>query len=169
MFGIINGCCIRDDHRVQDLNTRISDRNIPSNALPPQYSIRPVSTKYSKLSILDQRKPSTVPANNCTSFNVETTFNPGNGKAPWNGYASKIHTESVLRNQFFALQGGDQGVYVPSSTSDLYKVEVTSKPMNQPFPGLFEESIFEPFNPNPDNLGSQLFQNATRTQLNDLK
>ena len=125
MFGVINGCCRQNDSRVQDLNSRISNRNIPSAPLPPQFSIRPTSTKYATMPILDQRKKASVPANNCQSFSVDTTFNPGNAQAPWTGFASNIHTESVLRNQFFALQKGDQGVYVPSSNSDLYKVEVT--------------------------------------------
>ena len=168
MFGVIKGCCIKDDHRVENLNKRISDRNIPSAELPPSYSIRPVSTKYATMPILDQRKQATIPANNCQSFSVGTTFNPGNAQAPWVGYASKVHTESALRNQFFALQSADQGVYVPSSNSDLYKVEVSSRPMNQPFPGLFKTQSFEPFDPNPDNLGNQLFQNSTRAQRNDI-
>jgi len=167
MYGVIDGCCREDDHRVQDLNTRIANRNIPSSPLPPQYSIRPTSTKYATMPILDQRKVATVPANNCQSFSVDTTFNPGTAQAPWTGFASNIHTESVLRNQFFSLQRGDQGVYIPSSNSDLYKVEVSSKPMNQPFPGLFESTQFEPFNPNKEDVGKQLFQNSTRTQLND--
>lgn len=167
MFGVIKGCCRRDDHRVQDLNSRIAKRNIPSSALPPQYSIRPVSTKYATMPILDQRKTSSVPANNCQSFSVDSTFNPGNAQAPWTGFASHIHTESVLRNQFFALQHGDQGVYVPSSNSDLYKVEVSSRPMNQPFPGLFETPQFEPFNPNVEDQAKQIFQNSTRTQRNE--
>lgn len=168
MYGVIDGCCRQDDHRVQDLNTRISNRNIPSSALPPQFSIRPVATKYSTMPIVDQRKASSVPANNCSSFNVGTTFNPGTAQAPWTGFASNIHTESVLRNQFFALQRGDQGVYVPSSNSDLYKVEVTSKPMKQQFPGLFEKQTFAAFNPNPDNLGNQMFENSTRVQMKDV-
>ena len=167
MFGTINGCYRRDDHRVQDLNSRISKRNIPSSDLPPQYSIRPVSTKYATMPILDQRKAASVPANNCQSFSVDTTFNPGNAQAPWAGFASNVHTESALRNQFFALQHGDQGVYVPSSNSDLYKVEVSSRPMNQPFPGLFEKQQFEPFNPNVDDQAKQIFQNSTRTQRNE--
>jgi len=167
MFGVINGCCRRDDHRVQDLNSRIAKRNVPSSALPPQYSIRPVSTKYATMPILDQRKKSTLPANNCQSFSVDSTFNPGNAQAPWTGFASHIHTESVLRNQFFALQHGDQGVYVPSSNSDLYKVEVTSHPVKQPFPGLFETQQFAPFNPNVDDKAKLIFQNSTRTQRNE--
>ena len=167
MFGVINGCCRQNDSRVQDLNSRISNRNIPSAPLPPQFSIRPTSTKYATMPILDQRKKASVPANNCQSFSVDTTFNPGNAQAPWTGFASNIHTESALRNQFFALQKGDQSVYVPSSNSDLYKVEVTSKPMNQPFPGLFETQHFEPFNPNKDDKSKLIFQNSTRTQRNE--
>lgn len=165
MFGVINGSYLCNDNRVQTLNKRIFERNIPSNTLPPNVSFRPTSTKYAFMPILDRRAPATVPLNNCQSFNVSSTFNPGNDRAPWSGYANNIHKESTLRNQFFALQPADQKEYVPSSDSDLYNVVVDGNPVKQPFPDLFQKQRFEPFNPNTMNLGKQVFQNHTRFQF----
>ena len=41
MFGVINGLYTCNHERVDEINNRISDRNLPSNSLQPQYSIRP--------------------------------------------------------------------------------------------------------------------------------
>jgi hypothetical protein len=162
----MNNTCFKcNDNRTQILNDRIYTRNIPSNPLPPQFSMRPVSTKYATMPILDQRRQPTIPLNNCQSFNVNTTFNPGNAQAPWSGYASNIHLESTLRNQFFALQKSDQSKYIPSSSSDLYNIKVDAQPVKQPFPHLFEKSCFDSFNPNHLALGKELFNNATRNQM----
>lgn len=161
-----NTCYKCNDDRVQTLNKRIASRNIPSNPLPPQFSMRPVMTKYSKMPILDQRANPNVPINNYQSFNVNTTFNPGNAQAPWCGYSSNVHIESLLRNQFFGLQSCDQAQYVPSSKSDLYNNNVESTPIKQPFPDLFKQTCFDSFNPNHLSLGKNIFHNSTR---NDLK
>ena len=79
------------------------------------------------------------------------------------GFFNNVNTESLLRNQFFALQKSDQSVYVPSSNSDLYNVNVVSKPVVQPHPDLFQKTEFKPFNPNVVNGGTQIFNNFTPT------
>jgi len=63
MFGVINGLYTCNHERVDEINNRISDRNLPSNSLQPQYSIRPVPTKYGYMPILDQYKKTSVPDN----------------------------------------------------------------------------------------------------------
>jgi hypothetical protein len=152
------------------LNERISSRNIPSQPLQPFYYQTPVSTKYGYMPILDQRKESSVPLNNYPIFSPHTTFNPGNNMAPWQGFANNVNVESTLRNQFFGLQDCQQAYYVPSSTSDLYKVSVPppSQPVNQQFPLLFKREVFDHFNPNSDNLGNSFFNNSTRTDIKDI-
>ena len=57
---------------------------------------------------------------------------------------------------------------MPSSTSDLYEVAVTSRPVVQPHPGLFETDDLAPFNTNPCNLGKKLLYNHTRQQVKDM-
>ena len=166
--GVVEGVYYTNLERNQQLNERISSRNVPSEPLQPFYSSRPVSTKYSKLPIIDQYKQANVPMMIAPNFNVGTVFNPGNAEAPWSGYASNVDVETVLRNQTFALQKGDRAFYVPSTNSDLYKIDVYGKPENQPFPGLFVEQRLEPFNPNTYNLGNDTFNNPTRQQLKNV-
>jgi len=169
MYGVVNGVYFCNNDRDAELNRRLMERNIPSAPLQPQFSHRPVSTKYSLLPVLDRRAPAKVPLDKCANFTVDTVFNPGNTQSPWQGFSTKIDTESCLRNQFFALQKCEQSNWVPSSNSDLYKVEAVGRQEQQRFPLLFKEEKFSPFNPNTCNLGKDLFNNSVRVQLKDSK
>jgi hypothetical protein len=154
--------------RTEELNARLAQRNVPSGLLQPQFAIRPLSTKYEMMTIFDRRPLPSVEITNMLPYSVETVFNPGTAQGPWNGFASRINEESKLRNQFFALQrGAHQASYVPSKNSDMYTANVpaTEATMLQPFPSLFEKPTFETFNPCPQNLGINLFDNCTRQQL----
>ena len=153
--------------RVDLNNQRIYGRNIPSQILQPYISVRPVMTKYSLMPIVDPRAPVNVPMEQLPIYNQEQIFNPGTA-APWSGYASNVNVESDLRNQIFALQKCSQSVYVPSSSSDLYQFGFkTTKQEVQPFPNLFANEQFNQFNPNPENVGHDVFYNSTRQQLKD--
>jgi hypothetical protein len=167
MFGVIQGMYTCNHGRVDEINNRMSERNLPSASLQPQYSIRPVATKYGYMQVLDQYKKTTVPLNQYKSYNTKTVFNPGNATAPWNGFSNNINTESSLRNQFFALQKCEQSEFVPKSTSDLFQTKVDYKPQKQTHPLLFDKPDLAPFNPNVQNLGYNLFNNHTRVQLKD--
>jgi hypothetical protein len=151
------------------INNRIYDRNIPSHMLQPYLNVRPVMTKYSIMPIVDPRIPVKTQLIQQPIYNTNEVFNPGNTQSPWSGFASNINKESELRNQIFSLQSCSQAVYVPSSNSDLYNFGF--KPttnIQQPFPGLFQTDIFNPFNPNTENIGQGLFQNCTRQQIRDI-
>ena len=148
-----------------EISNRIAERNMPSRPLQPQFSQRPVSTKYALMPIIDRRAPATVPIHTEPTFSVGTVFNPGNTQSPWSGFASNINDESTLRGQFFALQNCEQKEYVPSTKSDMYNVEVSGRKEVQPFPDLFQEQQFNLFNPNTCHLGNDLFNNSTRVQL----
>jgi len=153
-----------------ETNSRIYDRNIPSQALQPYYSPRSVSTKYSIMPIVDPRKQNSVSAVQYPVYNPHTIFNPGNTESPWSGFSSNINTESELRNQIFALQKCSQSVYVPNSTSDLYQYDFEPRQsVHQPFSGLFNQENFNAFNPNPNNLAPGIFLNSTRTSVKDIK
>jgi hypothetical protein len=97
-----------------ELNLRLSKRNIPSSPLQPLYDIRPVSTKYTLFHTVDKKEPQN------TDYNYNNVFNPG-FRAPPNYYFQNIDRESILRNQFAALQKSDQSVYVPELNSNLYE------------------------------------------------
>jgi len=154
----------------QQTNKRIYDRNIPSQMLQPYLDVRPVMTKYSYLPIVDPRKQINVKLNQSPTYNVHSTFNPGNTQSPWSGFSSNINTESVLRNQVYALQKCSQAVYVPNSTSDLYNYQFKTKTQPNPHDLLFSETSFSSFNPNPDDksIGYNMFMNNTRMQTKDL-
>jgi hypothetical protein len=147
---------------------RIFTRNIPSHTIQPYFNVRPASTKYTIMPIVEPRKHVSVPLHQFATYDIHNTFNPGNDMAPWSGFASNVNVESELRNQIYALQSSDQSIYVPSSHSDLYKVHVeTSKPQFQPYPQLFQKEIYNNFNPNSENVGKGTFYNHTRQQLKD--
>ena len=150
---------------------RSYERNIPSNTLQPYLDFRPVMTKYSILPIVDLRTPILTPLVQQSTYIPEKNFNPGNDSGPWSGYASNVNHESELRNQFFAIQKCSQSEYIPSSKSNLYKINWTNKKIiQQPFPNLFQNEIFSSknCNPNSEKIGFSLFNNATRQQIKDL-
>jgi hypothetical protein len=153
----------------QETNTRIFQRILPSQLLQPYIDVRPVSTKYSLLPVVDPRAKTTVPYVTFHDYNVATTFNPGDRASPWSGFSSNVNIESELRNQVFALQKCNQAVYVPSTMSDLYDTRIISRQKNveQPFPHLFELERFNDFNPNPENIGQHVFLNNTRMEFRD--
>jgi len=162
--------CVQTIHN--ETNQRIYDRNIPSQMLQPYLDVRPVMTKYSHLPIVDPRRENKVKLNKMPTYNVNTTFNPGNDTAPWSGYASNVNTESVLRNQIYALQKCSQAVYVPNSNSDLYNYKFQNSAQQQfnQHELLFNNQSFSSFNPNPNqnSVGSAMFMNPTRVQVRDL-
>ena len=156
----------------EDENKKIYERNIPSSPLQPYLEVRPVMTKYSYFPIVDPRKETNTLLADRPTYNIQSTFNPGNRTAPWSGFASNINTESILRNQIYALQKCSQSIYVPSSQSDLYSehFQPQHKGRISEHNLLFKEQRFDEFDPNPDNknVGTGLFMNATRNQVKDL-
>ena len=162
--------CVSQIHN--QTNTRIYDRNIPSQVLQPYLNVRPVMTKYSFLPIVDPRKEIKTRLTQMPTYNTSQIFNPGNNTAPWSGFAANVNLESELRSQVFALQKCSQAVYVPNSNSDLYKSHnVPAYRTNPPqHELLFRKEVFQDFNPNPDPkiLGSGIFMNSTRTQVKEL-
>jgi len=161
--------CVSQIH--EQTNTRIYNRNLPSQMLQPYLDVRPVMTKYSYFPIVDPRKELNVKLTQQPTYNTNKVFNPGNTQSPWSGFSSNINTESELRNQIFALQKCSQAVYVPNSTSDLYQVNIKPTPTNiQQHSLLFQKEQFNSFDPNPNSkiIGSGIFNNSTRTQNKDL-
>ena len=60
-----------------EISNRIAERNVPSRPLQPQFSQRPVSTKYALMPIIDRRAPATVPIHTEPTYSVGNVFNPG--------------------------------------------------------------------------------------------
>ena len=168
MYGVVNGAYICNIDRDAELSERLAARNVPDGNLPPQFSMRPASTKYSILPIVDPRtKAALTPLKPVNDFSVDRMFNPGNSQAPWSGFANSIDNESKLRNQFMALQKSDQAYYIPPTTSDMYTS--TSNHVN-PSPEqsklMFSQEAFQtnmdkrcPF---VDEANTDFFNNSTR-------
>ena len=172
ILGVTKGVYYGQNERVDELNSRIASRHFPDSPLEPNFSLRPVPTKYSHFPIIDRRKQMNEPIVPYLDYNSEINFNPGSSRAPISGYTNKVDIETQLRNQYFALQhGADQSVYVPSSNSDLYKINVNAgEEKEQPYPLLFEHQRFNnAIHPNVNNkIGNDRFFNHTRTQMRDM-
>lgn len=128
MFGVVNGFYLRPDELTDSINNRIADRGGVNIPVPYLYSPRPVSTKFIVLPVVD------------TPLVSATAIKPG----PRDPYMENIDTESTLRNIQFARQDNPMLTYIPSSTSDLYKVSIPSTNSHQTHPLLFANVISTP-------------------------
>lgn len=165
-------CC---DDLVNEINKRIYRRNIGSGNLDVLLAPRPLQTKY----VLPFQDISPPCRNQMIHYKTTETFNPGNRPGGWSGYSTSINDESILQNRVYALQKYPQATYVPNSDSDLYNQNVpisTDNTSETKFPYLFNSDKIGSTNENfknsdkpayLQNLGVNLFNNATRQQLKD--
>lgn len=158
---------------VDEINTRILERNITMGNLDILCSPRSISTKYTLPSDINNINSQQININKYNfSYNIEDSFNPGNTKGSWSGFIKNINNESVLRNQVYALQKFPQSEYIPKSTSDMYVNSIPPKDNNNAevlFPNLFNHTISTNNTNNKyfGNIGNNLFNNYTRQQLKD--
>jgi len=174
MYGVVHGVFYGQNEWVEDLNTRISKRNYADHALPPNFSPMPVQTRFVKFPALDIYRKPIVQIEGNYDYGLETNFTPPlMSVGPVSGFLNRVNTESNLRNQYFALQkGAGQGVYIPDKNSDLYRVYLPYTEGEQTHPLLFENMpLDQTVHPNvvsEPNVGADLFNNNTRTQLKEL-
>ena len=76
MYGVVDGVYYCNIDRDEELNKRIAARNNPGGPLQPQFSLRPVSTKYALLPVLDRRPKPKVVLESYPNYTVEGNFNP---------------------------------------------------------------------------------------------
>jgi len=169
IHGLVEGVYYGQNERVDEINDRYQERQFSDFPLEPNFSPRSISTKYGFFPMVNGRKPAYEGRLNYPDHSSYVNFNPGTRSAPSSGFFSNVDVETILRNQTVALQrGADQGVYVPSSNSDLYHVSIISRPSEQPNPLLFRNFQFNQ-TAHPNNSHSNIGQNAmfnhTRTQL----
>ncbi len=169
LYGVHQGVQYGQNERVDELNNRISSRFVSDSPLEPNFDPRPVSTKYAVFPVINRRKMVDEPSIPYPAYHQHINFTPASSRGPSAGYRSNVDVENSLRNQEYALQhGAEQNVYVPASTSDLYRTTVVSSPSVQPYPRLFEQHQFSAMpHPNVENsiIGREQFYNHTRTQL----
>ena len=168
MYGVTKGVYYCNHERVEELNDRIMDRNIPSNQLQMQFDPRPVETRRVLFPGIDCHMPSNTPIQIQPTFNSTSQFNPGTS-APYSGYATKIDDDSKVKDIMMSNQKWcSQSRYIPSSTSDMYSVNVPTTQNIQSHPLLFKQESFSPFNPNKCNMGYKVLQNHTRQQIQNI-
>ena len=171
--GVVEGCYYGQQDRVNELNTRIQLRQFPDNALRPNFSPIPIPTKYSIFPVMDRK---VIPKVAINSYLDNHGFIPTNDNGPPKYFLEHIDTETILRNQTVALQhGAAQGVFVPSTRSDLYMNPVYSNvyytmTSTQPHPELFTKPLITDTNHEIKHqpIGKNYFHNNTRTQLRNM-
>ena len=176
IFGLEEGISYGQNDRLGELNDRLFARTLPdqNTRLEPCFDIRSTPTRNCQVfPVLDLKSSSRTKIQK-HDYNVNNNFAPMTKAGPIKGFISNVHTESQLRNQMYALQNGaDQAIYIPSSTSDLYRVPtpVTLNPEQQPFTGLFEKKTYvttENNYINNSNIGKDIFNNNTKVQLRNM-
>ena len=90
---VINGSNInfKTDETIGDeINKRICQRYKPDTHLQPNYDPRPVSTKYALFPIIDRRTSPNIIKEKYEPYSPSSNFNPGNDRAPVNGFLDNI-------------------------------------------------------------------------------
>jgi hypothetical protein len=171
-YGAEYGVTVGQHDRTDELNLRMNARMFPDTDLQPNFDPRPVSTKYSIFPIVDSYARTVEPFKPYLDYYPEVVFNPGNAKAPIDGFIRKIDLESDLSNRNAILKKNDLGnKYIPSLHSDLYNVVVKSTDNGAAIAA--HPLLFSPFvmNSSTDDfvysstVGNDQFHNHTRTQL----
>jgi hypothetical protein len=121
--------------------------------------------------MVDRRVAPVVSLHSYLDYSTKESFASMQSNGPVDGFLSKVNDESRLRNQYYALGSGSQGVFVPSSNSDLFVPHALGVgPLHyiQPFPRLFGDGLFNIESPqlvSGPAVGGDRFFNSTRSQL----
>lgn len=141
--------------RLGQINNRVYERNVTDKANRPQFDMRSVATRYTEVfPILDIRKASRV--------SIQDT-------APRQGFC--VIQENILRSTDYKLQrGAEKEMYIPSSQSDMYKVEIPDSSTDglQLHPCLFNREVYTTTGNRfiaQSKIGKDIFNNNTKTQL----
>ena len=174
--GAVNGLWQRQDSRLDELDSRLNERQFPDRPLQPNFEFRPVPTKYSHFPLIDFRAKGTgtslyTPIAKHGMYNPATDFSPATSNGPVASYLANIDLETVLQNRHVSLQhGADQGVYVPSSKSDLYGFAAVGRQEDMGERAMIfdKHSLNTKVSDVARQVGQDRFHNNTRTQLRGL-
>lgn len=172
IHGVVHGLWLGQNERVETLNDRIAERQRISGPAPqPNFNARPSSTKYSLFPIIDRRTQPIVPIDSTPMYNTVEHFVPATSNGPVSTYLANIDVETVLQNRHLVHQkGADQGVYVPSSKSDLYGFSPVGRQEDMGDRELlFRRNTVSTKTPEiAMQLGQDRFNNNTRVQLRNM-
>lgn len=172
ILGATKGLWEGQHARVDELNTRLADRHFPDQPLQPNFEARPVSTKYAHFPVIDRRATPIVPIQRAPRYDTHTTFSPATRNGPVATYLANVDVETVLQNRHVALQNGaDQGVYVPSSKSDLYGFSAVGRqePLDERELLFQKHRLATKVSDVSMKIGQDRFNNNTRVQLRGLQ
>jgi hypothetical protein len=163
---------IGQQDRTEDLNKRINNRLIPDSDLQPNYDLRPMHTKRMVYPSKVFKEQNNTLLDDHLAFLPQQTFNPGNTKSHVSGFMSNVNVESSLKNIGTPNTKYGSDIYIPSSSSDLYKTTVqlvpgsgSHDPLSQDHGLLFRKFGFESKEKFHPNIGNDMFFNHSRTQL----
>lgn len=171
---IVDGLYTCQQPRTDELNDRIFSRIHSDNQLRPNYDPRPVSTKYSVFPIIECKTPIKTELKQYGDYEINRNFTSITTNGPPMEFINNIDKESALRNQGIAKQkNNDMGIFVPSSSGDLYTVPVAyGRSETQTHTRLFDTPTFTTNRriKNTENtvIGSNNFNNDTRSQLKNM-
>lgn len=171
IHGSISGIHVKQDHHDIIINERLHARQFTgSTPLQPNYGFSSTSTRQNMFPILETRQPVKEPRADYQGYSVKTDTNSITRCAPPHTYLANVDVETSLQNRVFALGRSSGSVYVPHSSSDLYKVEVEGGQWpSQPHELLFSShELSTRENPIARKIGGDQFFNHTRTQLRGL-
>lgn len=182
MSGVVEGIFYGQFERTEELNKRISQRNIADRHLENWFTPVPFATKQMRFPMVNCNHTTSCAISSSYEppklnvehpvYNISQEFAPVTRAPPFAGFSTNVDMESNLRNQFYAAQKSNRAVYIPSSNSDLYKVSVYGRDEQQTHPLLFapQEIGAADGNKHPfvENIGRERFMNHTRTQLRAL-
>jgi hypothetical protein len=169
--GSVHGLWHGQHERLDELDARLVSRQFPDRPLQPNFSFRSVPTKYSRFPLIDRRVKPEVAIRREEMYNTATNFSPATSNGPVASYLANIDLETVLQNRHVSLQhGADQGVYVPSSKSDLYKFSAVGRQEDMGDRSMIFEkhSLDTKVSDIAKRVGQDRFHNNTRTQLRGL-
>lgn len=174
MYGLNrdNGILYQHQERMDQIDKGIESRRKGTHQLDMVFDPRPVHTRRVIFPVVDCYKESRTQIITNIPYNQHHQFNPASS-APFSGYATYIDDDNRLKNLFSPLQKGTaQGLYIPSSKSDLYNHR-TLRPTSNFLEEGNERNLlfvnyndFDTFNPNTynDKIGIETFNNNTRVQ-----
>jgi hypothetical protein len=169
LYGVPNGVLYQHNDRVDELNERMVNRYFPDVPLPAHFSPRPTPTKQTVFGINPYKNLVTVPIQHAISHRPEINFNPATQRGPASDFLAMIDTESMLRDQSHPLTRENNHTYIPTPTGDLYKVNVISRHVNQPFLHLQPNLSYSTYiSPHILNIKQDKFNNNTRLQSSPL-
>ncbi len=171
VYGSIHGLWHGQHERVEELNSRVVERQFPDHALRPNYAPRPVSTKYVHFPTVDVRKPTTEPLQTYVDYRPEHHFSPATRCGPTATYLANVDVETRLQNRHIRLQHGDsEQTFVPHASSDLFGFTAVGRHESLGARALLfrQHALATDMSEVAMRTGQDLFHNNTRTQLRGL-